>query len=162
MTETEFRQEVMPLQRFMYGIALRMGIPPDEAGDAVQEALLRLWRHREGIPRAPGELRLYCMTALRNQCLSQLGKMRRDAEIGEAVSIPAVVADDTEYKDTRFQIECLIDRLPEGQRRVIRLSSFEGLGNDEIAALTGQTDNNVRQLLSRGRKRLRQLIADLF
>ena len=37
MTEQEFRQRVLPLQRLMYGVALKMGMPPDDAADAVQE-----------------------------------------------------------------------------------------------------------------------------
>lgn len=64
----------------------------------------------------------------------------------------------TEYRDTRRRIEILIDSLPPGQGRVIRLSSFGGLDNSEIAEATGQTENNVRQLLSRGRRRLRELL----
>lgn len=160
MTESEFRQEVMPLQRMMYGIALRMGIPPDDAGDAVQETLLRLWRNRARIPRQVSELRLYCLAAMRNECLSQFRRQRDDSPLEEARTVAAEPGEDTEFRDTRSRIEVMIDRLPEGQRRVIRLSSFDGLENDEIAVITGQSDNNVRQLLSRGRRRLRQMIAD--
>lgn len=96
MTEKEFRQRVMSLHRLMYGMALRMGMPPDDAADA-------------------------------------------------------------EYRDTRAAIERLIDSLPEGQRTAIRLSSFGGLDNNEIAATTGLSEANVRQLLSRGRRKLREL-----
>ena len=64
----------------------------------------------------------------------------------------------TEYRDTRHRIEILIDSLPPGQSRVIRLSSFGGLDNAEIAEATGQTEANVRQLLSRGRRKLRELM----
>ncbi|MDE6027304.1 MAG: RNA polymerase subunit sigma-70, partial [Muribaculaceae bacterium] len=50
MEEKEFRQKVMPLQRMMYALALKLGLPPDDAADAVQETQLRLWRGREGLP----------------------------------------------------------------------------------------------------------------
>ena len=63
-----------------------------------------------------------------------------------------------EYNDTRRHIEILIDTLPPGQRDAIRMSGFGGLDNSEIAEATGQTENNVRQLLSRGRRRLRELL----
>lgn len=158
MTETEFKIHVMPLQRLMYGIALRMGIPPDEAGDTVQESLLRLWRHRNRIPPPDGGLRVYCIAAHRNECISWLKCTRNDASIDEAGQISAPLSEDAEFRDTSNRIRKLIDSLPAGQREVIRLSGIGGLDNNEIAELTGQTDSNVRQLLSRGRRRLRELV----
>ncbi len=62
-----------------------------------------------------------------------------------------------EYRDQRQRIKNLIDSLPPGQRDVLRLSAFGGLDNSEIAEVTGMSESNVRQLLSRGRKRLREL-----
>lgn len=153
----------MPLRRLMYGVALRMGIPPDDAADAVQEALVKLWRHRDGIPREPAELRLYCLASLRNECLTQLRRRRETpSPLEEAAALKAPPDSDSalmaEYSDTRRHIESLLDTLPPGQREAIRLSGFGGLDNTEIARATGQTENNVRQLLSRGRRRLRQLL----
>lgn len=168
MTEREFRERVLSLRRLMYGVALKMGIPPDDAADAVQEALVKLWRHRDGIPENPGESRLYCMAALRNECLSLI-RRRPPASaasagipLEEAADVKASPDNDTglvaEYNDTRRHIEILIDTLPPGQRDAIRMSGFGGLDNSEIAEATGQTENNVRQLLSRGRRRLRELL----
>ncbi len=160
MTEQEFRQKVLPLQRQMYGIALRMGIPPDDAADAVQETQIRLWRRRDGIPEDEKELRLYCLTAFRNECISMLRRSKPTVGLDEAAELRGDEAETTEYRDTRHRIEVLIDTLPAGQSRVIRSSGFGGLDNSEIAEATGQTENNVRQLLSRGRRRLRELIAN--
>lgn len=162
MTEKEFRERVVPLQRMMYGIALRMDIPPDDAADTVQETLIRLWRHRDGIPQPPGEARLYCMAAFRNECLSWLRRKRSAVPLEEAGALAADEPPQTEFRDTRHRIEVLIDTLPGGQREVIRLSGFGGLDNREIAEATGQTENNVRQLLSRGRRRLRELMEKNF
>lgn len=162
MTETEFRIQVMPLQRLMYGIALRMGIPPDEAGDTVQESLLRLWRHRDRIPPPDAGLRVYCIAAHRNECITWLKHSRNDVPIEVATQLSAPLVEDAEYRDTSYQIGQLIESLPAGQREVIRLSGIGGLDTGEIAELTGQTDNNVRQLLSRGRRRLRELVSNIF
>lgn len=162
MTELEFRQRVAPLQRQMYGIALRMGIPPDEAADAVQETLIKLWRRRDGLPADTAELRLYCLGALRNECISFFRRLRPTVDIDEASGIDSDEDNPAEYADTRRHMETLIDSLPSGQSQAIRLSSFGGLDNGEIARVTGQTENNVRQLLSRGRRRLRQLMEKNF
>lgn len=162
MTETEFRLNVMPLQRLMYGIAIRMGIPPDEAGDTVQESLLRLWRHRSRIPPPDSGLRVYCIAAHRNECISWMKRVHHDAPIEEAAAITSPPGEDAEFRDTSSRLSALIDSLPSGQREVIRLSGIGGLDSREIAELTGQTDNNVRQLLSRGRRKLRELVGELF
>lgn len=158
MTEQEFRQNILPLQRRMYGIALRMGIPPDDAADAVQETQIKLWRRRDGIPKEEAELRLYCIAAFRNECISMLRRTRPTVGLDEAAELGEEEMETAEYRDTRHWIEALIDRLPAGQGRAIRLSGFGGFDNTEIAEATGQTENNVRQLLSRGRRRLRELI----
>lgn len=159
MTEKEFRQRVLPLQRLMYGIALRMGMPPDDAADAVQETQVNLWRHRDGIPEDQDDLRLYSITALRRECISMLRKRKPSVTLDEVTERQAPEEGaSAEYRDTRQRMEVLIDSLPPGQCRVVRLSSFGGLDNAEIAEVTGQTETNVRQLLSRGRRRLRELL----
>lgn len=159
MTEKEFRQRIVPLQRLMYSVALRMGMPPDDAADVVQETQVKLWRYRDGIPENDGELRLYSMTALRRECISMLRSRKSSVGIDEVAETPAPEErSSAEYRDTRQRIEILIDSLPPGQGKIIRLSSFGGLDNSEIAEATGQTESNVRQLLSRGRRRLRELL----
>ncbi|MDE6537592.1 MAG: sigma-70 family RNA polymerase sigma factor [Muribaculaceae bacterium] len=162
MEEQEFRERVIPLQRLMYGMALKVGLPPEDAADIVQEAQLRLWRGREGIPRPDEQLRAYCLKTLRNECLTFLKRRKETVSIeseGEALSKENIdLRDHAEERDTQAHIEKLIDTLPAGQKIVIRLSSFGGMDIEEISEATGYTAGNVRQLLSRGRKRLRELI----
>lgn len=161
MEEKEFRQKVMPLQRRMYAVALKLGLPPDDAADAVQETQLKLWRGREGIPEEPGALTAYCLVSLRNECISSLRKRKDRSPIEQAGQIIGEGGtENVEMRDTRHHIERLIDMLPEGQQRVLRLSSFGEFDVPEIAEATGYTPGNVRQLLSRGRKRLRELFID--
>lgn len=158
MTEEEFRLKVLPLRRQMYCLALRMGIPPDDAADAVQDTQIRLWRRRDGIPSLHAELKLYCIAAMRNECLSRIRHKKPTGPIDEAVFESAVEYDEVEYADTRQRMDILISKLPAGQREAIRLSAFGQLDNTEIASRMGQTESNVRQLLSRGRRKLREMM----
>lgn len=159
MTETEFRQRVLPLQRLMYGMALKMGMPPDDAADVVQETQIKLWRHRTEIPDDHGALRLYSVSTLRRECISMMRRRKLAVTLDEVTEFKAPDSPaSTEYRDTRRRIEFLIDSLPPGQSKVVRLSSFGGLDNSEIAEATGLSEANVRQLLSRGRRKLRELI----
>jgi len=160
MTEKEFRQRVMSLHRLMYGIAMRMGMHPDDAADVVQDTQIKLWRRRHSIPGKPEETRMYCLGAFRNACISWFRKQRLEDTPDSLPDVPEDSELSAEYLDTRSTLEQLIDTLPKGQRDTIRLSSFGGLENDEIAQATGLSEANVRQLLSRGRRKLRQLWAE--
>ena len=123
MEEKEFRQRVMPLQRRMYAMALRLGIPPDDAADAVQETQLKLWRGKAGIPDDSGGMTAYCLTAMRNECISFLRK-KKDLSTLESAGAIGIEPDTVDVIEPQRRIEILIDSLPEGQKRVIRLSSF--------------------------------------
>lgn len=157
MTEKIFIAQVMPLQNQMYGIAIRFGLSSEVAADCVQDTLLKLWRLRQGIPDDPAGCRLYCLRALRNQCLEVVEKSKPTIGVEEIRDIPDYREDDAEYRDTSAALGRLIESLPPPQREVIKLSGVDGLSNKEIEALTGQSSDNVRQLLSRARRRLRQL-----
>lgn len=100
------------------------------------------------------------MAALRNECISAFRRRKPSVALEEAEQLKTPEEESSaEYRDTRRRIETLIDSLPGSQGKVIRMSSFGGLDNAEIARATGNTENNVRQLLSRGRRRLRELLA---
>lgn len=162
MTEKEFKSKVvLPMKSVMYGIALRMGISPDEAADVVQDTLIRLWRANDRIPLDEAGARAYCMAAFRNCCITAIGRRRDNVPLDAVAEIASGDADSAEYSDTRRKIEILIKGLPPGQRDVIRMSGFADMDCDEIARATGLTEGNVRQLLSRGRKRLRELMTKI-
>ena len=159
MEEKEFRERIVPLQRLMYGLALKSGLPPEDAADALQEALLNLWRSRGSIPTETYLLRAYCMTTMRNECVSVMRKRRETLPLETAAEIKtAVSADNAESKDTRRHVEKILDTLPENQRKVIRMSSFGEFSVSEISEATGLTAGNVRQLLSRARRSLRNCL----
>ncbi len=159
MDEKEFRTRVIPLQRLMYGVALKSGMPPDDAADALQETLLRLWRSRGSIPDDPPALKAYCLTTLRNECVTVIRKRRDTDPLEKAETFKAPPeAETAESRDTLNRVETLMKTLPEGQRTVVRMSSFGDFSVTEISEATGFSPGNVRQLLSRARRRLRELI----
>lgn len=151
----------MPLRHLMYGLALRMGIPSDDAADAVQETQIRLWRRRDAIPINSDELKLYCMASMRNECLTRI-RLRKDVRpLEEAGAGDIDYTENIEAVDIRRHLELMMERLPAAQRKAIRLSAFAEYETSEIAREMGQTEMNVRQLLSRGRKKLREMMDKL-
>lgn len=57
--------------------------------------------------------------------------------------------------DSQRLIGRIIEAMPENQRTVLRLMTTENLDTREAARLTGFSEANVRQLLSRARKHIR-------
>ena len=54
------------------------------------------------------------------------------------------------------QVKEVLDSLPSLQRECIVLKYLEGMENTQIADITGESEGNVRQSISRGMKRLRK------
>jgi len=144
----------------MYARAFTLLHDADDSADVVQEALANLWQNRQrlaGIER----IESYCGLTARNIALDRLRARRPMSPIddtGPATSIP----DDSPSRrvDARGELDVvlrLMDSLSESQRTVLRLNAMEGCSCDEIARVTGYTISNVRQLLSRGRLKLRAL-----
>ena len=159
MNENEFRQKILTLQHKMYAMAIRIGLSPEDAADAVQETQLRLWRARHGLPDSPESLISYCFATLRNQAISILRQKKstiRLDEISEQYSSTSF--QETNEFEIRHHLELLIDRLPTNQQRVFRLKTFAGMDYLRIEQLTGLTQSNIRQLISRARKTLSKFI----
>lgn len=51
--------------------------------------------------------------------------------------------------------------MPPAQKEILRLSIFEDLSAKEISEITGVSGTNVRQLLSRGRKKIKEIYSKL-
>ncbi len=157
MDTNEFRQKIIPLSNKLLrfaGFFLKDG---EDAKDAVQDVLLKLWQKRDGLSGVEN-LQAFAMQATRNLCLDRI-KARRTVRMDEQAEIKtgtlAEMKDATEWKDTAGQIRDLIGKLPEQQRTVIYLRDIGQLEYPEIAVITGMELNAVRVNLSRARKQVR-------
>ena len=61
-----------------------------------------------------------------------------------------------EEKEDIRHIQELIEQLPENQRQVIRLRGIEDCSYEDIEQITGLSSSNIRTLLSRARKLIRE------
>ena len=157
MTRKQFISFITPLHDDLFRLAMAMTGIPDEANDAVQETLLKLWKARERIPPDKKEASAYCFKALRLNCFTLLKRRSQINELQD-MELPANHSSDSEviYSQSQTLLLKIIEHLPENQRIVIRLTAMEGCDISRTARLTGLTEANVRQLLSRGRKFIRE------
>lgn len=142
----------------MYAVAFGIFRNADDASDAVQETMSGLWsRHITlPVPDSPGA---FCTSSLRHTCIDMLRKRRFDSLEGvEAIAAQSADAPASFHSSLGF-IRSLLDDFPPKQRKILTLSFISQLSNDEIVAATGESAANVRQIISRGRQKLKILIS---
>ncbi len=154
-----FRDEASALYRF----AKRLLGDPSEAEDAVQEAFLKLTKHRDR-PDGFVSARAFVFRVVRNVCIDRLrARARRsliisdeglDQEVPPGWSTPTPESDVLAAESFRRIAEAM-NRLPEVEAEALSLVVVEGLSYQEVAAATGVPVGTVRSRLNRARQSLR-------
>lgn len=135
----------------------------DAVDDALQEAFMRLWSRRSDFDSS-NIIEGVAVTTVRNICLDTLRRnaVRRHDDIDETPSAVAVIDDDSEEIQAQCElygeVSTLINsQLSERDRRILYLRDRDGWEMDEIAQEMGISEANVRVILSRSRKTIRQI-----
>ncbi|MEA2333476.1 MAG: hypothetical protein QOH58_3614 [Thermoleophilaceae bacterium] len=140
----------------------RRVLPGAEAEEAVQEALARAWSSRRAC-RSPGEPLPWLLEITRNEARRLLSRqaLRCSRELVDAVP------DEPDREDselagttTRVTVEQALGRLPDSDRRVLRLRYAEDLTQVEVARRLGLPEGTVKVRLHRARRRLRTLLEE--
>ena len=130
---------------------------PADRDDLVQEIAAAIW---QALPRFRGDAseRTWLYRIAHNTAITVSGRIRRRSrtrtELDDGISSPATRIDDQLAHEQQRRL--LLDRirvLPEADRQAI-VMHLEGLGNGEIAEVTGATPGAVATRLSRIRERL--------
>lgn len=139
-------------------------IVSDEAvDDALQDAFVRLWSRRSDFDSATA-VEGVAVTTVRNICIDTLRRdaVRRHDDIDDNPSAAAVTEDSgddsQERRELYGEVTGLIDKeLSERDRRILYLRDRDGWEMDDIALKMGISEANVRVILSRSRKIIRQI-----
>ena len=156
MTALEFKLSVIPAYGTMMAVARSM-LGKEEAEDAVQEVFKQLWlRHTE--LNIKGDVTIFAVRCVRNRCLDILKSPKRTVSFTtNFTSLPTETVDDQATVETTNRLRQEIERLKEPAKSVLSLN-LDGKSTEEIAELQGLSAANVRQILSRTRRHLRQLL----
>ena len=159
MPASLFKQLLLPLYPRLQRVALRLLGNAEDAEDMVQEVYMKLWSKRDALPDVK-DMEAYCVTLTKNMCIDRL--RNAEAEKADVDEVPTMLAatDDVEAqverRDAVEQVQRIIGTLPEHQQQVITLRDIEDCSFEEIAEQTGLTAVNVRMLLSRARRTIRE------
>jgi RNA polymerase sigma-70 factor (ECF subfamily) len=133
-----------------------------EAEDVTQETFLRLWQHAARYEPRGGKPSTWLYRIAHNLCVDRL-RRRRDHEGGAAIEHAAGGERPSgafAQRELAAQVEHALGRLPERQRAAVLLVHHEGLTMAEAAEVLDCGASAVESLLARGRRALRELLAD--
>ena len=159
MPASLFKQLLLPLYPRLQRVALRLLGNVEDAEDMVQEVYMKLWSKRDALPDVK-DVEAYCVTLTKNMCIDRLRMAEVEKEDVDEVPIMLAETDDVEAqverRDAVELVKQIIGTLPEHQQQVITLRDMEDCSFEEIVEQTGLTAVNVRMLLSRARKTIRE------
>lgn len=165
MRTFDFRADILPLKNKLFRLALRITSDRAEAEDIVQETMLRVWQRREELYEVEN-IEAFCTTICHRLSIdSQTRKGNHqetlDESYQEVLSSHPNPQEILEQQDKLAIVRQLFNQLPTAQRVVMHLRDVEGKSYREIAALVGQTEEQVKINLFRARQRIRGQMKDI-
>jgi len=158
MTQAEFLDIVMPFKDKVFRLAKRLLVSQEEAEDATQEILIKLWRNKQKIQEY-NNVEAFSMTMTKNFCLDRLkSKHAQNLKIVHSnyqdknVSLQKQV----ELNDSVDWVSKIMEELPEQQKIILQLRDIEQYEFSEISKMLDINETAIRVSLSRARKTLRE------
>jgi len=156
-----FEQQVLPHIDAAFNLARWLTRNDHDAEDVVQDAMLRAYRHFEGLR---GEARPWLLAIVRNACFSWMQRNRPaelatgpDAEAAEAATAPADGPEALLARELdRRMLNEAIAALP--FREVLILRELEDLSYREIARIANVPIGTVMSRLARARRLLAESV----
>ena len=140
---------------FMFRLACSILGRSDEAEDMMQDIAERILRRQT---RDIGNIDAFITRSVRNACIDRI-RRRRDT----THKIPDVPDEKNPDRwNERQLIHKAMARLTEKQRTALHLKDIEGYSTKEVAEILKTDEANIRTILSRSRKALREIIEKEF
>jgi RNA polymerase sigma-70 factor (ECF subfamily) len=147
----------------MWAVALRTLRDPEEAADAVQDALISAYR-AAGSFRAESAVTTWLHRIVVNACLDRIRRRQARPTVAlpeEGPREPADAHDRMAERDTAMAVEDALAQLPVEQRAAITLVDIEGYSVADTAVMLGVAEGTVKSRCARGRARLAVLLGHL-
>ena len=159
MDAREFKQRFMPHYKLLYRVAYHLTGNAQDAEDLLQDMYLKLWQKRDDL-KEEADTQAYLVTIMKNLFVDQRRHKRIDAseDIEAHASPPDERSLDEQIgsRDEVQQVEGLIRQLSERDAKIIQMHLMEERSYEEIESDTGLSQGNIRIIVMRAKKKLKQ------
>lgn len=148
----------------LYRVAFSVLRNPADAEDAVQEAFLRVLRHRHTLAEVRDH-RVWLIRIVWNIVLDRKRRAKTRPETDDVAELARVLPSTglsaeelAAAAQHHARVLACVEQLPAKEREVLLLSAFEELSSVEISAVLGITESSVRSRLFRARNLMAELL----
>lgn len=148
----EFIHSVERLRGDLLRQARRLLDSEDDAEDAVQETLIKLWIMKDRILNAD-KMRNMATVVCRNVSLNILRDARQSVpiETAEVITLQGNPQVLLEQQESRQKLKRSIEKLTDKQRAILRMRNVENMTYADIAKIIGSSESSVRGMISKAR-----------
>jgi RNA polymerase sigma-70 factor (family 1) len=135
---------------------------PDEAGDIVTDAFLKLWQYKKKFA-SMDHVQSFLYKIIRNAFIDLVRRNKIKKKITHEIqAIGATSENFIERKlqeaDVYYRIYSKMDMLPEQRQKIIKLTYIYGLSRSEIAEQLGISESTVKNQITEGLKNIRSYL----
>jgi RNA polymerase sigma-70 factor (ECF subfamily) len=148
----------------LYRVAFSVLRNPADAEDAVQEAFLRVLRHRDTLGEVRDQ-RVWLIRIVWNIVLDRKRRAKTRPETDDVAELARVLPSGgltaeqiASAAQHHAHVLACVEQLPAKERQVIMLSAFEEFTSVEIASVLNITESSVRSRLFRARNLMAGLL----
>src|SRR5882724_4577277 len=160
----ELYQRVSPQ---LFAVLVRILRRRDLAEEALQDALLSVWRNAGSYAADKGAPMTWLVSICRYRALDMLRREKREVSLDldredldeDAISGQETAIDEVSVSRAEERaLEDCMQRLNDGQRKSVRLAYVDGCTHEEIAARVGSPVGTVKSWVRRGLESLKRCL----
>lgn len=151
----------------LWAVALRTIGEPEEAADALQDALISAFRRADSF-RGESAVTTWLHRIVVNACLDRIRRRTvraasalPDDDFTPVTPVAGPRHDPLDQAEMRWEIARALAELPENQREAVLLVDLEGYSVEEAAELAGCPPGTIKSRCSRGRAKLAESLGFL-
>jgi RNA polymerase sigma-70 factor (ECF subfamily) len=147
----------------LWAVAVSTMRNPDDAADALQDALVSAFRSAAGY-RGDAAVTTWLHRIVVNACLDRLRRARARPTVplpddgSDRLDVTGPRRDDHDATETRLDITAALARLPEHQRAALVLVDLQDMPVAEAAVVLGVAEGTVKSRCARGRSALADIL----
>lgn len=148
----------------LYRVAFSVLRNPADSEDAVQEAFLRVLRHRHTLHEVRDH-RVWLIRIVWNVVLDRKRRAKTRPETDDVADLARVLPSSglsaeeiAAAAQHHAHVLSCVDKLPPKERQVLLLSAFDELSSVEIASVLGITESSARSRLFRARNLMAEML----